>query len=120
MIGGKPTWTLKESGMQANAAANISQRVISNEPHYAILNFGMSEQFGNVDFANLVFPAIMKVDYVRIYQRNDIINIGCDPADYPTSKYIDAHIGAYTDNNMTVWSDYSSKGFPKNRLIDKC
>lgn len=119
-IGGQPTWTLRESGMQANADAQIGARILSNEPHYAILNFGMSEQFGKVDFDNLVFPAIMKVDYIRIYQRSDIINIGCSPDDYPTAAFIDKHAGAYTNSNLTVWADYTDKGFPKNKLIDQC
>ena len=74
---------------------------------YIILNFGMSYQFGTIDFSKLVFPAIMKVDYVRVYQRNDLLNIGvsrllrkgqtrlivifgqCDPKNYPTADYID-------------------------------
>lgn len=31
-MGGSPTWTLKEAGMQANALTMVSQRPISNEP----------------------------------------------------------------------------------------
>lgn len=36
----------------------------------------MSENFGEVDLENLNFPAIMRVDYIRIYQRTNQINIG--------------------------------------------
>lgn len=42
------------------------------------------------------FPGIMLVDYVRVYQRTDATNIGCDPPDYPTSQYIKDHMVAYT------------------------
>jgi hypothetical protein len=28
----------------------------------------------------------MYIDYVRVYQRTDMINIGCDPDDYPTQE----------------------------------
>jgi hypothetical protein len=80
----------------------------------------MSPQFGAPDFENLVIPAIMKVDYIRIYQRPDQINVGCDPPGYPTTEYIQKHIEAYTNPNLTLWSDYDPKGFPKNRLIDTC
>jgi hypothetical protein len=42
------------------------------------------------------FPGEMLIDYVRVYQRKDEINIGCDPKDYPTKKYIDDHLQAYS------------------------
>lgn len=44
----------------------------------------------------MIFPAVMQVDYVRIYQRKGQTNIGCDPPDYPTKKYIDDHPSAYS------------------------
>ena len=44
----------------------------------------------------MIFPAIMQVDYVRVYQRAGQTNIGCDPPDYPTKKYIDDHPEAYS------------------------
>jgi len=31
-------------------------------------------------------PNYMFIDYVRVYQRTDMINIGCDPDDYPTQE----------------------------------
>lgn len=43
----------------------------------------------------MLFPGEMKVDYVRVYQRKDEINIGCDPKDYPTAKYINDHLEAF-------------------------
>jgi len=55
---------------------------------YLIINLGMSKNFGDVDFAHLTFPTRMEVDYVRVYQRADAINIGCDPDDFPTTDYI--------------------------------
>lgn len=48
----------------------------------------MSTNFGTVDLAHLVFPTTMYIDYVRVYQRKDARNIGCDPADFPTQSYI--------------------------------
>lgn len=49
----------------------------------------MSANFGFVDIEHLTFPAIMRVDYIRVYQRSDSINVGCDPPDFPTKAYID-------------------------------
>jgi hypothetical protein len=44
----------------------------------------------------MIFPAELKVDYVRVYQRKGHTNVGCDPPDYPTATYIENHIEAYT------------------------
>ena len=50
-----------------------------------------------IDYDDLTFPATMSIDYVRVYQRSDQkSNVGCDPADYPTVKYINDHLNAYT------------------------
>ena len=62
----------------------------------------MSENFGGVDYENLVFPTKMSVDYIRIYQHPNRINIGCDPPSHPTSNYIEHYIEAYTNPNLTV------------------
>ena len=56
-----------------------------------IANLGISEGFGKVDTTNLTFPTTMLVDYIRIYQRSDSINIGCDPIDFPTAQYINTY-----------------------------
>ena len=56
-----------------------------------VVNFGMSPGFQHADFKNLVFPAVMQVDYVRIYQLEGVENgLGCDPPAYPTQAYINA------------------------------
>ena len=55
-------------------------------------NLGISKNFGDVDVVNLQFPAVMLVDYIRVYQDPDNINIGCDPADFPTQAYIEKYV----------------------------
>lgn len=47
----------------------------------------------------MVFPAIMQIDYVRVYQRSDSINVGCDPEGYPTADYINNHLEAYNSTS---------------------
>jgi hypothetical protein len=39
-----------------------------------------------IDLDSLLQPNYMYIDYVRVYQRTDMINIGCNPDDYPTSE----------------------------------
>ena len=51
----------------------------------------MSPSFEAQDFAHLTFPAHMRVDYVRVYQREDVDpsdGVGCDPRGWPTGGYI--------------------------------
>jgi len=45
--------------------------------------------FAQLDLDRLQFPATMSIDYIRIYQPKDAVNIGCDPPNFPTAQYID-------------------------------
>jgi hypothetical protein len=55
---------------------------------YLIANLGLSESFGGIDFDHLTFPTKMSIDYIRVYQPKDAVNVGCDPAGAPTQAYI--------------------------------
>ncbi|KAJ6456683.1 beta-glucan synthesis-associated protein [Mycena sanguinolenta] len=116
----KVAWTLNVAGMGANADTQISARPITNEPLYIIANLGMSPAFGFVDVEHLTFPSTMRLDWVRVYQDPDNINIGCDPPEAPTSAYINTYIEAYTNPLLTTWKDDYGQPFPKNKLIDDC
>ncbi|GAA5864260.1 hypothetical protein JCM8547_001311 [Rhodosporidiobolus lusitaniae] len=115
----KKMWMINDMAIAADEDAGISNRTVTGEPLYIIMNLGMSSSFQTVDIADLTFPAYMRVDYVRIYQDPDNINIGCDPELYPTAEYIEKHKEAYTNPNLTTWADYSDTT-PKNSLIDTC
>jgi beta-glucan synthesis-associated protein KRE6 len=52
----------------------------------------MSKNFGYVDLEHLKFPTTMYVDWIRVYQPSDAINVGCDPKDFPTKAYIDQSV----------------------------
>jgi beta-glucanase (GH16 family) len=115
-----PTWTLNVAGMAADLAVNISARPIPQEPMYLIMNLGMSENVGTVDLEHLTFPTTMRVDWIRVYQPKDAINIGCDPTDFPTEAYINQYIEAYTNPNLTTWvSDYGQPE-PKSSFLGQC
>jgi hypothetical protein len=47
-----------------------------------------AESFGRVDLAQLQFPSQYKLDYVRVYQKKDALNIGCSPPGFPTAQYM--------------------------------
>ncbi|KAH9485398.1 GTP-binding protein 1 [Psilocybe cubensis] len=85
----KTSWTLNAPGMGPDPNVQISARPVAKEPMYLIANLGMSRNFGPVDLDHLTFPAHMKIDYIRVYQPKNAINIGCDPKGFPTNKYIE-------------------------------
>jgi len=115
----KPTWTLNSTALKPNPRSMIGQRLISNEPMYMILNLGLSDTFVPVNEAQLTFPAHMRIDYVRFYQRKGHKNVGCSPKDYPTEKYINDHWAAYQNTNLTTWSE-AGYTFPKTTIMDGC
>lgn len=85
-----------------------------------IINLGISNSFGAVDFDLLTFPTTMRVDYVRVYQPQGQKNIGCDPPDFPTEAYINQYMEAYTNAQLTTWHDDFKQPVPKNNLTDIC
>ncbi|KAL0956987.1 hypothetical protein HGRIS_003087 [Hohenbuehelia grisea] len=117
---GKRAWTMKSAGVAADTRVSIGPRAVPQEPMYIIINLGMSTNFGTVDLEHLVFPTTLSVDWIRVYQRRDSINIGCDPSDFPTAAYIEQYIGAYTNPNLTTWKDDFKQPFPKNSFLGQC
>ncbi|KAF9647162.1 glycoside hydrolase family 16 protein [Thelephora ganbajun] len=116
----KTAWTMNVAGTTADSRVNIGPRPVPQEPMYMILNLGISPNFGDIDFEHLTFPTVMSVDYVRVYQRPDNINVGCDPDSFPTQKYINEHIDAYTNPNLTTWRNDYQQPFPKNKFKGEC
>lgn len=113
-------WTLDAGALVADPVTQISDRPIPQEPMYLITNLGISENFQTVDFTNLIFPATMRIDWIRVYQPQGSINIGCDPKDFPTAAYINEYIEAYTNPNLTTWKNDFKQPFPKNNLTTGC
>ncbi|KAK0469296.1 glycoside hydrolase family 16 protein [Desarmillaria tabescens] len=117
---GKVAWTINAAGVGADTDTEISARPVPKEPMYILANLGMSTNFGDVDLEHLTFPAIMLIDWIRVYQDPDNINIGCDPEDFPTADYISTYSGAYTNPNYTTWVDDYGQTIPKNSLVNGC
>jgi beta-glucanase (GH16 family) len=115
----QPTWMLKASAIGGDDKLGFGKRIIPEEPMSIILNLGIAPSFQQPDFMHLPFPAKMYIDYVRVYQREDMINIGCSPSDYPTHDYIEKHINAYSNPNLTTWAQ-AGYTFPRNSQFDGC
>ena len=63
----------------------------------------------------------VQIDYVRVYQRADQIDVTCDPARAPTAAYIDRHLDAYNFPEKLTWAQVKSgRAYPPNSLRTKC
>ncbi|CAK9439182.1 uncharacterized protein LODBEIA_P34060 [Lodderomyces beijingensis] len=112
-VGDEPTFTMRSQALHPNG--NIGWRQLPKEPISIIMNLGISNSWAYIDWPSLVFPSKMRVDYVRVYQPEDAINMGCDPPDYPTADYIEQHLNIYHNMNLTNF-EMGGYTFPKNRL----
>lgn len=110
---------MKFDGRAIGPNGNVGQRLVSEEPMSMIINLGFSHSWVDIDFSKLVFPTIMRVDYVRLYQNPDEHFVTCDPPGYPTTEYIASHPEAYNNPNYTHWSD-AGYTWPKNTLMNGC
>lgn len=112
-VGENPTLTLHANSLHPNG--NIGWRRIPKEPMSVIMNMGISNSWAYIDWLSIHFPINFKIDYIRLYQPEDAINLTCDPADYPTYQYIEEHLNAYSNVNLTTWED-AGYTFPKHKL----
>ncbi|KAL4400908.1 O-glycosyl hydrolase [Malassezia pachydermatis] len=126
--GSEKAWEIYPEALRPDSLSKVSHRQFPKEPMYIILNLGISKNFGNIDWANLIdgFPFELAVDWVRVYQDPDDTeaDIGCDPDDMPTKDYINKYIEAYTNPNLTLWGNTAEEGgygklWPRNRLYTK-
>lgn len=116
-VGENPTLTLHAKALGPNG--NVGWRRISKEPMSIVMNLGISNSWAYIDWPMMIFPSHMRIDYVRVYQPEDAINVTCDPDDYPTYDYINDHLEAYENSNLTSW-DQTSWSVPKNKLTSSC
>lgn len=116
-VGNDATFTVQSYAMSPNG--NVGFRRISKEPMSLIMNLGVSNNWAFIDWPSIHFPATMQVDYVRIYQPANSISMTCDPVDHPTFNYINSHLNAYYNVNVTSWAKAGYKS-PRNKLVNGC
>jgi len=95
---------------------NIGQRLVSEEPMSMIMNLGISNNWVDIDWTHLKFPTIMRIDYVRWYQKEGEEMVTCDPPGYETTEYIANHPEAYNNPNYTVSFERTSLGASTNNI----
>ncbi|SPO35663.1 related to KRE6 - glucan synthase subunit [Pseudozyma flocculosa] len=103
-VDGKPTWTVTGKAIGPRADVEVGQRLIPVEPLALVINLGLSPGWNALEWDKLRFPATLRVDYVRVYQRDGRPDrITCDPPDHPTARYIQDHMDIYTDSDLAVF-----------------
>lgn len=97
--------TYRITGDAIGPNGNVGQRVLPQEPMYAIANFGMSTGFSALNLTGIapLLPATMRFDYIRVYQDSSAESVTCDPPGYETTSYIAQHFDAYANPNLTLW-----------------
>ncbi|KAF8339430.1 beta-glucan synthesis-associated [Amanita rubescens] len=82
-VDGSPSYRLGASAVGPDTGTNgtgVGQRLIPEEPMSIVLNLGISPNWQTIDLTTMIFPAELRIDYVRVYQRKGSKNVGCDPA----------------------------------------
>ncbi|KAG4028894.1 hypothetical protein MFRU_018g00060 [Monilinia fructicola] len=122
---GKIAWFVGEQqtflldGRAVGPNGNVGPRHVSQEPMSMVLNLGISGAWSEVLLADLGFPTTMRIDYVRIYQRDGEESLTCDPPGYETTAYIREHMRAYGNPNLTTWNE-TGYDWPTNKLMGGC
>jgi len=116
-VGDQTMWTMDGRAIGPNG--NIDHRPVSEEPMSMILNLGMSNTWTSINWEKLVFPAVMRIDYIRLYQKKGSEMVTCDPPGYETTDYIKKHPVAYKSTNLTKW-DAAGYDWPKHQLNSDC
>lgn len=99
-VGGQTMFTMDGRALGPNG--NIQARQISQEPMSLVLNLGISNSWTWINWPELVFPAVLQVDYIRWYQKKGEKMVTCDPPGFETTQYIKEHMDAYKNPNFTV------------------
>lgn len=116
-VGPNPTFTVQSYALGPNG--NIGFRRIAKEPMSIVMNLGLSNNWAYIDWPSIHFPSFMEVNFVRVYQPPNAISMTCDPAGHPTTNYINAHLNAYSNVNLTSWANAGYK-MPRNKLVNGC
>ncbi|SJX63299.1 related to KRE6-glucan synthase subunit [Sporisorium reilianum f. sp. reilianum] len=120
-VNGQPTWTLSGASLAANPYTEIGQRLIPTEPMSIVINLALSDGFQKVHWNQIDFPAVMRVDYIRVYQKDgEPDRISCDPPDHPTAKYINDHMDILTPCILLCSLLVAQNSWPKSSLLGQC
>lgn len=91
------------------------RRKMPSEPMSIVINTALGSWNGGPEATNGHMPGQMFVDYVRVWQRKERRNVGCDPPDYPTKTFIDANSKLYGTPAKPRGYDSCPQQYPPRR-----
>jgi len=98
-------------GDEAADCVRTPARQIPEEPMSLVMNTAIGTWNGGASALDgKHWPASFYVDYVRVWQSEE--NVGCDPPNYPTAKYIDLHSSWYGEPAMPPGSETCPAKYP--------
>jgi callose synthase len=105
-------YTICESRGGKRECKRTPPRQIPNEPMSLVMNTAIgSWNGGKSALDGQHWPAKFFVDYVRVWQSEE--NVGCDPPDYPTRKYIEKNTWMFGEAVKPVGYDTCPESYPK-------
>jgi len=88
-------------------------RMIPNEPMSLVMNTAIGTwNGGKTALDGKHWPALFYVDYVRVWQVDDELNIGCNPPDFPTKAYIEKNAELYGEPVLPSGYDTCPEIYP--------
>jgi hypothetical protein len=88
-------------------------RQIPQEPMSLVMNTAIGTwNGGQTALDGKHWPAKFWIDYVRVWQQEQ--NIGCDPPDFPTRKYIQTHAEWYGEPALPSGYDTCPEVYPRS------
>ncbi|PNW74802.1 hypothetical protein CHLRE_12g509200v5 [Chlamydomonas reinhardtii] len=106
-INGKLIYEINQKALRAAsnlANQSVGERLIPVDPQYININLAMSNSFAAIS-PDIPLPSSMEVDYIRVYQSRDSINVGCDTPEFPSQDYINKNVQRFKVN-LPGWEDY--------------
>ena len=89
------------------------KRQVPQEPMSLVMNTAIGTWNGGASALDgKHWPAEFYIDYVRVWQSET--NVGCDPPDYPTKKYIEKNAELYGEPVSPLGSDTCPEIYPES------
>lgn len=90
-------------------------RMIPQEPMSLVMNTAIGTwNGGKTAIDGLHWPAAFFVDYVRVWQQEAEISVGCNPPDFPTKDYIEKHKEWYGEWSTPTGYETCPEIYPKS------
>jgi hypothetical protein len=83
-------WLTRVRGGAFGAFGDTPERLVPLEPMYILLELKVSPQRWGVPRPD-IWPLHFLVDYVRLYQADGALALGCDTPDFPSKRWIEGH-----------------------------